>query len=211
MDPTPSYWENARMTVRSLMGACLILSLGGGLGSLAYGQLWFDGGRPDTTIVHAANDSTCFESFPPFCMGPLPPRSFVWEKIELVGCRSLRWADQVCWNGSFVRGARIEFNDGGCGCGGYVEIPTTLRLSYDRAVAAAAGIAESSLRLIYNDAESRSWREVPQFEIDAAAGCLTTPVTGKILGIREYAIVGPSFTPVRETTWGSVKRLYGAE
>lgn len=174
----------------------------------ARAQLWFDGGRPDTVVVRAAGDSSCFELFPPWCMGPLPPRSYVWEKIELLPCAELRWADQLCWNGAFVRGARIEFNDGGCGCGGYVEIPTTLRLSYDPAAVAALGLLPGQLRLIMNDATSRAWLPVEGARVRADEACLEAPALGKILGTREYAIVGPAFTPTRATTWGGLKALY---
>lgn len=185
----------------------LLLALAGAVRP-ARAQLWFDGGRPDTVVVHAAEDSSCFEIFPPWCMGPLPPRSYVWEKIELLPCAELRWADQLCWNGAFVRGARIEFNDGGCGCGGYVEIPTTLRLSYDPATVAALGLVPGELRLIMNDATSRTWLPVEGARVRPDADCLEAPALGKILGSREYAIVGPAFTPTRATTWGGLKALY---
>lgn len=196
------------MTKRLLSGLWLA-ALALAAPARARAQLWFDGGRPDSVIVHAGDDSTCHEVFPPWSMGPLPPRSFVWERIDIVPCAALRWADQVCWNGAFVRGARIEFNDGGCGCGGYVEIPTTLRLTYDRAALAAARIPEESLTLIMNDESSRAWQPVAGARVDVAGGFVEAPALGKILGTREYAIVGPAFTPVRAGTWGGIKALYG--
>lgn len=174
----------------------------------ARGEQWFDAGGADSTIVYAPDDTTCFEVFPPGCMGPLPALSFVAEAITLHPCLELRWPGQVCGReGVFVRGFRIVFNDGGCGCGGYVEepVPTTLQLTYDPAIVAAAGLSPGELRLVYNDERTPGWRPVPDFEVAADRNALVARIRGKILGLREYAIVGPGFVPARSTSWSALK------
>lgn len=186
------------------------LSLAGLLAATvpARGQFWFDAGGADTTTVYAPEDSTCWERFPPTCMGPLPERSFVAQTISLSSCAELRWPGQVCGReGSFVRGFRILFNDGGCGCGGYVEpdSPTTLRLSYDPARLPELGLRPGDLQLVYNDERTSGWRPVPEYSLDPSGPALMARIRGKILGLREYAIVGAGFVPATPTTWSALK------
>lgn len=183
-----------------------------GVGGAPRAETWFDAGSPDTTIVFAPGDSTCWERFPPACMGPLPERSYVAETISFHPCTELRWPGQVCGReGLFVQGFRLFFNDGGCGCGGYVEsnLPTTLHLPYDPAMVAAAGLQAEELRLVYNDERTPGWRLVPEFRVDTGGRAIVAQIRGKILGLREYAIVGPAFVPVAPTSWSWLKTWPG--
>jgi hypothetical protein len=168
---------------------------------------WFDLGKRQTDPVPCQTDSTTVESFPPDAFGVFPTGSWVWEDIVEVGCDQLRWSDQVCTGQPPVRAFRIEFSDGGCGCGGYVAIPSTLRLSYDPAVVAARGLDEANLRLAYNDPYTRGWRPVEGALPDLEENAFIFPWSGEILGVREYVILPLQFVPVVPQTWSRIKSL----
>src|SRR5690348_453778 len=87
---------------------------------------WFDLGARQIELVKCGADTETVEAFPPDAFGVFPPGNWVYEDISEVPCDQLRWPDQVCWNQSHIRSFRVEFNDGGCGCGGYVAVPSTL-------------------------------------------------------------------------------------
>jgi hypothetical protein len=168
---------------------------------------YLDLGLRAPLTTYCIGDSTTYETFPADAFGVFPPRSWVWQEIVEAPCESLRWPDQVCWNGAAVRSFQIVFNDGGCGCGGFLEKASTLRLSYDPAVVAARGIAESDLRLAYNDPATRGWRPVEGALPDTEANAFVLAWSGEILGAREFAIVTPVFVSVEPTTWSRVKSL----
>ena len=170
---------------------------------------WFDLGARKIELVKCGTDSENVEAFPPDAFGVFPAGSWVYEDITEVGCNQIRWPEQVCWNQSHVRSFRVEFNDGGCGCGGYVAIPSTLTLRWDPEVVAARGIPESELRLAYNDPSTRGWRPVEGALPDVENNAFVVPWGGDILGVREYAIVTPAFVPVQSETWSRIKSLLG--
>ncbi len=176
---------------------------------------WFDLGLARHDTLRAEQDPRTLEVFPPSAFGVFPRGSWVWQEINLAPCSELRWPGQVC--GTFVRGFRIEFNDGGCGCGGYVERSSTLRLAWDPAALAERGIPASRLRLvfnynppvsIYNIPGSRAWGPVEGAVPDVVNHWFEIPVAGDILGIREYAIVTDDFVPTLAVTWSRIKSLY---
>ena len=179
----------------------LVSSAGAGAG------VWFDLGKRQVDQIHCASDSTAFEAFPPDAFGVFPTGSWVWEDIAEVECDQIRWPEQVCWTRLPVRAFRIEFNDGGCGCGGFVAIPSTLRLSYDPAVLAARDLNESDLRLVYNDPSTRGWRPVEGALPNLDENAFIVQWSGEILGVREYVIVPTQFVPVVPRTWSRIKSL----
>jgi hypothetical protein len=195
-----------RLSALSILAlACLALP------PAASGGEWFDLGERRTEFIHCGDDSsaTDVEAFPPDAFGVFPLGSWVFEEFREVGCDQLRWPDQVCWNNAHVRSFRIEFNDGGCGCGGYVARPSTLTLAYDPAIVAARGLNEADLRLAYNDPSTRGWRPVLGAIPDVEANTFTVSWGGDILGVREYAIVTSAFVPVVPQTWSRIKSLLG--
>jgi len=169
--------------------------------------LWFDLGKRQADPIHCLTDSTTLETFPPDAFGVFPTGSWVWEDVSEVSCDQLRWPEQVCWTGVPIRAFRLEFNDGGCGCGGYVAIPSTIRLGYDPAVVAARGLNESDLRLAYNDPMTRGWRPVEGARPDIEANAFIFPWSGEILGVREFVILPLQFVPVVPQTWSRIKSL----
>ena len=169
--------------------------------------LWFDLGKRQVDTVHCLTDSTSFEAFPPDAFGIFPTGSWVWEDVAEVGCDQVRWPDQVCWAQAPIRAFRVEFNDGGCGCGGYVAIPSTLCLSYDPALVAARGLNEADLRLAYNDPMSRGWRPVEGALPNVEENAFLFPWSGEILRVREYIILPQPFVPVVSQTWSRIKSL----
>lgn len=177
-------------------------------GSSAAG-VWFDIGSPDTTYVSASEDAATWERYPPWPFGDFwPPGTLVYEDVSVVACDALRSPDQICGSSKFIRGFQVYFSDGGCGCGGYLAKPTTLRLRYDPAVVAAAGASESELRLLYSDQINYSWTAAEGVVVNAAAHYIEVPWSRNIQGIRQYAIVTPAVTPTLPSTWGRLKASY---
>lgn len=199
---------------------CLVVPLTAalllGLPSRAPAGTLFDLGRARSDTLRAEQDPDVREIFPPNAFGLFPVGSFMWEEINVAPVDSLRWPEQV--RPFFLRGFRIDFSDGGCGCGGFVERASTLRLTYNPEELAGRDIAESSLRVafnynppinIYNLRGSRAWEPVEGAVPDLLNHRFEIPVSGDILGIREYAIVSDAFVPVEPVTWSRIKTLYG--
>lgn len=163
----------------------------------------FDIGSPDTTYVRCQSDGMSWEMFPPQAFGSYPPGTYVYASIVKEVCDRSPIPNTECF-GWFV----FYFNDGGCGCGGYLVKPTVLELHYDPAAVAAAGVPESSLRLVGLVSARPAWTEVPGATVDGAAHALRAEETGTIIGNRYYAIVGTRPTAVEHATWGAVKALW---
>ena len=189
---------------QTLLAAVLLL-----LPAAARSYTEFDLGRRETVRIAAPNDSTCFEEILPDAFGEFPTGSWVWEEVLEIGCDAVRWPDQVCWNGAFVRGFQIEFNDGGCGCGGFLWTPTTIQFTWTDALLGERGISESALVLVYHDPTSRAWQYVDDATFDIENNRVTLSWDGDILGIRQYAIVTSTFTATVSTTWGGIKARHG--
>lgn len=169
--------------------------------------LWFDLGKRQVDRIQSLTDSTASETFPPDAFGVFPIGSWVWEDVSEVSCNQIRWPEQVCWTQTPIRAFRVEFNDGGCGCGGFVAIPSTLRLSYDPALVAARGLNEADLRLAFNDPMSRGWRPVEGALPNIEENAFIFPWSGEILRVREFVILPLQFVPVVPQTWSRIKSL----
>lgn len=174
----------------------------------ASGGVWFDIGSSDTTYVHANGEATSWERYPPQPFGPFPPGTLVYEDISIVPCGELVPAAPTCSPSILIRGFRVFFSDAGCGCGGFLVKPTTLRLRYDAAVVAAAGRTESALRLIFTDEITWTWTLVNGAVVDTAGDFISVSWDRNILGTRQYAIVTHDITPTNQTTWGRLKAIY---
>jgi hypothetical protein len=187
-----------------------LLAVSGLSSSPASAGRWFDLGTRQPVTIEAETDSTCLEMFPPDAFGIFPTGSWVWEEMRELTCGEVRWPDQVCWQGQFVRGVRVEFDDAACGCGGWLELPSQVTLTYSDHDFIPRGISEPGLKIVYNDRFSHAWQEVPgPVTHDPDLNRFTVTWKSDILKVRQFAIVTSAFVPTLPTTWGRLKALYG--
>ena len=172
--------------------------------------VWFDIGSPDPAYVYANLDPETWELFPPLPFGPFPEGTLVFEEFVVAPCDQLWFPDRVCGPTKFIRGFQLFFNDGGCGCAGYLQKPTTIRLSYDPAVVTSTGFREEDLQVIYMDSfeTTMSWASVDAAVVNAAENYIEFPWYTNILAVRQIAIVTPAFVPVLNSSWGQLKAHY---
>lgn len=179
-----------------------------GQSSPALAGVWFDIGSPDTTYVLANQDAASWERYPPLPFGPYPVGTLVYEDVAAMACEALRNPSQICGSSKFIRGFQVYFSDGGCGCGGFLAKPTTVRLQYDPAVVAAAGATEAELRLLFSDDLNSSWAVAEGAVVKAAGHYVEVPWSRNVLGNRQFAIVTLAVTPTLPSTWGRLKANY---
>jgi len=163
----------------------------------------FDIGAPDSTYVRCQSDGVSWEMYPPYAFGPYPAGTIVYASVVKEDCNQTPEPGSTCF-GWFV----CYFNDGGCGCGGYLVKATELKFHYDPSAVAAARVQESALRLLAYGRSGPGWAEVPGSTVDLAAHALRAEETGVIIGNRFYAIVGTPPTAVEPATWSAVKALW---
>jgi len=193
------------MSAKAVLLAVAAVALLGPLPALAEG-IWFDIGSGQRTYVPCSTDSVGWEYFPPYPFGAyFPPGTLVYGDLYHIPCEGLPEFD--CGSRLLIAGYATYFNDGGCGCGGYLVTTCRLRLHYDEDAVQALGVSESELLLIHYDWNA-GWRQLENVVINAEQDVIEGDVTGVIIGEQIYAITTGIPTPVESTSWGKVKALY---
>jgi hypothetical protein len=168
----------------------------------------WDLGTTDAALARCENEPQNFERYPSQVFGPYYPTG-AWVTASIGRGRCVDWPNVpgTCF-GLFI----ANFHPAaGCGCAisGLLDGMTELELHYDPAAVAAAGVAESSLRLYAFGTIGSGWVEVPDAQLDTQANALRAGAVGFILGFRWYAIAGEAGTTgVEASAWGGVKSLW---
>lgn len=161
------------------------------LPSIAQG-IWWDIGSGSRVTITCQVDPASAVEFPPYPFGDYwPPGTLVYTELTQAS------------HPEFVAVYSSYFNDGGCGCGGYLVRPCTFRFHYEDTNLPRP---ETQLRL-YREELSR-WALEESSTLDVQANTLTLARSGRILGTLRFAIGFTTPAPVEAATWGLIKSLY---
>lgn len=100
------------------------------------------------------------------------------------------------------------FNDGGCGCGGWLQEEATLRIAYDPEVLAELGGTVEQLQIIHYEWEPLEWVALEDIRVDTEAHVIEVDISGWILAEHYYVVTLATPTPVEPSTWGLLKTLW---
>lgn len=193
-----------RRTACTLALACAIT---GTAGAQDTGK-WFDIGISQEVTV-PSDDGLAWEYFPPYPFGETyPPGTLVYARMYPVACEVIPQLYLECETRRFVNAYVGFFNDGGCGCGGYLFKPVTLRIPYDEAVVAGHGVPETQLGVIHYNWDALAWETVPAVRVLPEANAVEFEFAGWILAEHYYVVVAGTPTPVEPATWGRIKALW---